>query len=79
MSLSESSYDSPQAWYAAAMARRTTLAVEEIHRRQALADAHNIANDIRDPEVLSDQRLYIYGYMDIEEYQRYLLSKHRHG
>ncbi|TLS67005.1 hypothetical protein FE236_03900 [Mariprofundus erugo] len=79
MSFSDSPYDSPQAWYAAAIARETMLAVEEIRRRQLLADAHNAANNIRDPEVLSDQRLYIHGYMELEEYQSYLFSKYSKG
>jgi len=76
MSSIDTTYESAQAWFDAAMERGTTLDPELIRQRQAIADAHNACNDIHDATVLADQQLYIKGYMELEEYQRFLLLRH---
>lgn len=76
MSSIDTTYDSAQAWFDAAMERGTSLDPELIRQRQAIADAHNACNDIRDAVLLADQQLYIQGYMELEEYQRFLLLRH---
>lgn len=66
----------PDQWRTAAMQRPSTIDAAESQRRQAQADAHNRREGISDPDTLADQRLYILGKMDLEEYQSYLLAKH---
>lgn len=69
-------FSSAAAWREAAMARSTTIDLVEAERRQAQASEHNDRHEIADPDVLTDQQLYIQGKMDMEEYQAYLLFKH---
>jgi len=58
------------------MQRQDGIDKRESEKRRLQADAHNQQHDINDPDVLSDQLLYILGKMDMEEYQAYLLFKH---
>jgi len=76
MSESKIEYNSHSAWHADAMQRESQLSDAEVQQRQSIADAHNASNGISDAETLADQQLYILGYMEIEEYQAYLLFKH---
>jgi len=71
-------YESAEQWHAAAMKRSSSLSNEESgRRRQMVQDFHR--NEGSDPsaEQLRDYELYIQGKMDMEEYQQYLLFKHR--
>ncbi|MDX8405435.1 MAG: hypothetical protein R8K50_04715 [Mariprofundus sp.] len=76
MAKTDHSYSNPRLWYEAAMMRIPVLAQAEAAQRQIMADAHNANNNITDAEALADQKLYIQGYMELEEYERYLFFKH---
>jgi len=69
-------HENPQAWFAAAMIRVSTLDHAQIQQRQAIADAHNACNGISNADMLADQKLYIQGRMEMKEYESYLLFKY---
>jgi len=75
----DKTYDNHQLWQAEARAREPELSPAEVAERQRLADTHNAANDITDEGTLMDQQLYIQGFMDLDEYQQYLLLKYSRG
>jgi len=75
----DKTYDNHQLWQAEARARAPELSPAEIAKRQQLADTHNAANDITDEATLRDQQLYIQGFMELDEYQQYLLLKNSRG
>ncbi|MDX8401671.1 MAG: hypothetical protein R8K47_03465 [Mariprofundaceae bacterium] len=70
---------SPEAWRAAAMARPDGVDARTQARRRRVAERHNRAHGITDPEVLADQELYIRGKMTREEYAAWLAFRHAPG
>jgi len=69
-------YASSAQWHDAAMQRESLIDAAESDQRRAIADAYNRQHSITDADTLADQKLYIQGKMDMEEYQDYLLFKH---
>lgn len=69
-------FDNANDWHKDAMQRTSLCDAAESDRRRLLADAHNKKENMHDPDVLADQKLYIQGKMDVDEYQNYLLFKH---
>jgi len=64
-------------WREAAISRPQTIPAAISMQRQQAADQHNRQAGISDADVLKDQQLYILGKMELDEYQDYLLFKHR--
>ncbi len=73
----EGGFATAEEWRAAAMRRPVGVSREEMERRRRIAEAHNREHGITDPDRLADQRLYIEGRMTLEEYEAYLVFKHR--
>ena len=69
-------YQNAEQWWAAAMQRDAEIDPQELLTRRKVAQAHNQQHDIKDPDTLADQELYILGKMDLEEYEAYLVFKH---
>jgi len=69
-------FDNADEWRNAAMQRTSRCDAAESERRKLLAEGHNQKENMCDPDVLADQKLYIQGKMDVDEYQNYLLFKH---
>lgn len=70
-------YDNAQQWRQAAMSRACRVSEEESERRREVMRAHHMSAGIEpDTDQLADYELYIYGKMDMDEYQQYLVFKH---
>lgn len=59
------------------MARPQTISGAISEQRQQAAACHNLQEGVADSDTLMDQQLYILGKMELDEYQEYLLFKHR--
>lgn len=71
-------YQSADQWRDAAMSRANGVTEEESERRREKVGQHQLKEGtIADADALADYELYILGKMDIDEYQQYLLLKHR--
>jgi len=65
-------------WRALAMRRASRIDAQEIERRRRQAERFYREHGIEpDEDMRADHALYILGKMSLEEYQRYLVCKHR--
>lgn len=73
-------YETAEQWRREAMRRSDGVDAEESgRRREKVAAYHRAEGTEPDTDRLADYELYIRGKMDIDEYQQYLVFKHRPG
>ncbi len=71
-------YENAVQWREAAMSRKGGVSEEESERRREKVRVHHLAEGTEpDADALADYELFILGKMDVDEYQQYLLFKHR--
>ena len=74
----KTAYENAHQWREAAMSRKGGVSEEESEYRRKMVRAHHLAEGTEpDADTLADYELYILGKMDVDEYQQYLLFKHR--